>query len=312
MKIEVPDSVFGGAANDACFDSQGMLYIVDVFRRKIIRTTPRLDNFTQIGEQGMGPGEYQMPTHIDIDKHSSQIYFTDAFNTILKSIPLNTTNDLTSNYMSIPMKAGGLQFLIGDSLLLVLDERDPFVSAYNFQIKDSLIEHSLQKEFLTIENFYHPFNEHVSGGGIANDSQGNYYITMSVPYHLWIYDSDLNLKREINLEKLPGVIPWTEKKYKKLFKLSEQEQYDFLLSSTVVIDIAILKNSKRELLFISIVDQTREEMKRLYHLLTLDGKLLSSYRNNFKYLAANKSILYFYEMPDKDDTKINFYTFELL
>lgn len=276
------DTSFPSYIFDSTTDKNGNLFITDYHGRRILQVNKDFSEFTQIGNRGVGPGEYSTPRYIDITDEI--LFFSDSNNSLIKSMSINNKTD---QYYNVPHIRGAANFSVTDSLILVKGTSSPYMFIYEYGND----EHpSLITKKLDLPDYYHIPNSRQSGGSILTDSNGLIYFIPQTPYRIFVFNKQFELIDEFNGEIFPDVVPWTEEKYNSLMKSTNiQERFEKLQTYTRVLDAKLIMNHDNEYILVELSDIGRGY--RVFHLINTKGELIKTYRASAGLISTFKNKL---------------------
>jgi len=215
-----------------------------------------------------------MPDHLVL--FHGALYYTDTRNTLLKSLPLPGSN--TTRFRNIPLGFTG-SFAVSDSLIAVQYHRAPLLRIYSNPANETE-KPQLLRETQTPASFHTITNERVAAGNVLIDPQSAIYILPVSPLKISVYQyrqSQIKSIREYNLERLPGVLPWTATKEKKLWRLPPKRRQEYFNSSFSVPEGMYFLHGSPEALFVTL-HTNNPEAGHCGYLLSLKDSLLASYQ----------------------------------
>jgi len=266
-------------------------YFSNLFARRIYKTFPPFTKIIPVGRRGRGPGEYLVPSRLYVYKNN--LFFSDIKNGLIKSFGLNQdeTNISNNSIYEISLSTGGgNKFVVDKKNVYVLDKGQHLLSIYAKK-SGNLLYNVLEKNPI-----YGIPNRILNGGGIVIDSQGYLYTSSAAPYRIYKFITladTLKLISQWDLSALPGVISWDEQKNQKYQNIKEHEKKHELLESITYVQNLFLIEDKVPYL---IVHLCSKENENLYHLLNIDGELISSFFSTRHFLmGTRKNRLFFYD-----------------
>lgn len=282
---------------DSFVDQYGDFYFSDFYSRRIVKTQPPFENYTQVGENGTGPGEYAAPAHIDI--YGNSLFYSDNAVPLIKSMAVNDNEEYIA--LNIPVMSGGLRLAADDSHFVYYDKNRNFITYYN--LSDNGAGDSLR---INIElNGDYDINNRLNGGGIQIYKNRIYAIPVA-PYSIFSYDIDSKSEKvqispsaEENLEHLPGVVSWSGDLNNQLQKHrgSARKEIELFNSFTPVWNFEIIESTNGMFFLVTL----KKESGKIFHLIDSSYNLVASLEMDATLVGYVNDIIYFIEYDRETD-----------
>lgn len=312
-------NIFGFAPDDFIYSDDGM-YVNISWGSQIVYITPPFTGYKQIGQNGLGPGEYANPAHMVIEQNN--LFFSDQSSGLIKSLPLR--KDPKTTFYSLITTKGSSKFAVSLPYIALIHDRNPAIHLYKF---DEVGNAAPVEKFMTLEPHFEVLLDYgLGGGGIVfqrdKDVLHLYCIT-DAPYKLMVYNiieqngiTQVELDKELNLVDQPWYENWSEQKYSKfnsLKSIMEKTQY-MAESYTSVEDFAVLYDDNKLFFFVQLVQynvSAETGTQRIFQVLDDKGTILGTYTGNMKFLDSEGNKVYFYNFKDNNQpVKITEYQFD--
>ena len=312
-------NIFGFAPDDFLYRHGGM-YVNISWGSQIVYITPPFTGYTQIGKNGLGPGEYANPAYMVIEQNN--LFYSDKSSGLIKSLPLR--KDPKTTFYSLITTKGSSKFAVSLPYIALIHDSNPAIHLYKF---DDVGNAAPVEEFMTLEPHFEVLLDYgLGGGGILFDRDKDVlylYCITDAPYKILVYNvveqngiTKVELEKELNMVDQPWYKNWSEQNYSKFSSMNSiMQKTQYMAGSyTAVEDFAILYDDTKSFFFVQLVQynvSAETGTQRIFQVIDNEGTILGTYTGNMKFLDSEGGKVYFYNFKDNNKPlRITEYHFE--
>ncbi len=260
-----------------------------------------LEFVMQIGRHGKGPGEYDVPYKLFINKHD--IYYTD-----INSLTIEKINYETNEWREVVTN----QHSIGS---LYVDGKYLFVSYLCNKINNYLLNvYNLENNSLSDRYFkFKMKNLDVIGGDITRTKNGVFHLCHPQPFIIYRIDSVFNEYdawdyREMSI---PGFVHYTKEHYKKFINSTSMEEKGHIFNEfSKITHIHNFISNGKQYFIVGTVNTLGMDTKEplFFYIINEDGVIIHNFKiDRIGQFTFYKNYIYVFDKTKSMEDSKNIY-----